>query len=703
MRLTTASSIALFAALSHNLLVLALPFPEASSPHYSADTSGRDTSAKPLQQAGSINERNNKPDNVGSIGDITYTTDLIPNPDGTFTGKFSAPAKSYENCSAIRSWATMTDKTGFCDGLKLYDQETKKSYHGDCISAFNAVADKCVFYFDKNPSTSIPYEFKFEFTGKVNKPPSGTPPSSGGNPPSGPSSGGSDPTPGAGVHAYYNEKTDAVEFSVVAYGYTNCTYLRSLAYKDDKTGFCNGLPLWKDGMNQGPSEICINSFNTVADKCIFAFDGGKKEYHFFVSVKASYFPEWAKKFPKKPTAYSPDPALATTTAALAPAASATAAAIDGAKASAAGSGLTAPVDDVDTSGMNLRAIFDNVSKTGQLIATATSFANCSAIRQTVTLPDGKGFCDGVPVYDQPTGRSLRAECFNGFNAAADRCVDAFNKGARSYAFEFTFSVAGVGANPPEAKKDGVTVTFSPVYTDKDSVGTVDVIAKAQVDCDYMAQFGSTRKGAFCEGLEKNVTLTNGCLNGYRDAVASCNAAFSSGKATHNFFIRFNAVTGAVLLVNPNAKPDAGPVPAAAPAKATANTPVGTSENSAIRIFERPVHKDGLGIFAADATSYDDCMRFERMSTNPGAGRDGFCGSGEEDCVKAFKEAGDACIKAFDEKKENFRFDVKVGGGKRDVGAAALGGVGKGEEVERFAAFGEGREERVKSVAKWPRR
>ncbi|KAJ3104720.1 hypothetical protein HDU97_008899 [Phlyctochytrium planicorne] len=650
-----------------------------------------------------VDERNKRPDNVGSIQGIPYTTDLIGNADGTYTGKFAAVALGYANCSAIRAWATTEKLDGFCDGLKLYDQETKISYHGNCISAYNAVADSCVRFFDDNYENGKTYEFKFEYTGKVNNPPAASSSSLSSSASSSSSStsyqpvkGGNDKKPNLPVslsltvQPYLDEEKDTVELSVIAYSWANCTYIRSLANKEDQTGICNGLPLWVSKENRGPSELCINLINEVADKCIKAFDEGKKEYHFFVSVKAKYFPEWAKKFPKKPTG-EPTPSSTSTT----PSSSGAAPSTGGPK------DLTIPA----TGGCpSIETKYDAAAKTGTMKSSAKTYGDCTCLRAFKYYGNGTGFCDGLPQWDAATGRSLLSECTNGVDKTADACVSAVDKGQVPYAFYYTFSVSGTTAvpapvnspgpantpspspvvvkssmGPPalaptltsavgdaaatktltttkaaaatekatsgtkELEKNGATVVYTNKYNDARSAGYIDLIAKSEEDCKYIERHGSEDDGkykAFCSGLEDE--FYGKCTQAFHDVAKVCTTATKAGKF-YNFYVMVDSTTKTVSLANPN-PPSSSP---------TSETP-----KASIRVFERPA-ANAVGIFAADAVSYDDCMRFERMATVSVDGRDAFCGGEVRgECVRAFREAGDGCLKAFDEKKDLFRFDVR---------------------------------------------
>ncbi|KAJ3193881.1 hypothetical protein HDU67_004964, partial [Dinochytrium kinnereticum] len=101
----------------------------------------------------------------------------------------------------------------------------------------------------------------------------------------------------------------------------------------------------------------------------------------------------------------------------------------------------------------------------------------------------------------------------------------------------------------------------------------------------------------------------------------------------------------------------------------------TPDDSSISVFERPTATTP-GSFVAEAKAYDDCTRFQKMSGE-------FCGAGDEACSVSFKKQADACLRAFDDKI--------VGGFKFVVGVE-----GK-ENVERFAGFKEGAEERKKAA------
>ncbi|KAJ3100495.1 hypothetical protein HDU97_002177 [Phlyctochytrium planicorne] len=220
------------------------------------------------------------PSTEDSINGVHYKTDLAKNEDGTYTGTITAVAKSYKDCSSLRSWASTEKSSGFCDGLKIYDSETRRSYKGDCISGYNGVADSCIRYFDVNHGTGS-YDFKYVFTGKITE--TGKP-----------STSNSDFTK-PWREPYYDVRQDYVDLSIRAKSVDQCKYIEAYGTKPDHSGFCDGLPGTADGF-----EKCVKTLHEITGYCEEIFKEGKyPEYSITLGITASKFPEWAKKFPKK--------------------------------------------------------------------------------------------------------------------------------------------------------------------------------------------------------------------------------------------------------------------------------------------------------------------------------------------------------------------------------------------------------------------
>ncbi|KAJ3100229.1 hypothetical protein HDU97_002413 [Phlyctochytrium planicorne] len=280
---------------------------------------------------------------------VHYTTIFNANQDGTYTGTITAVAKSYTDCSYLRALATTEDNHGFCDGLMIYDPDTRKSYKGDCITEYNTVADSCVRYFDVNYGSGY-YDFKYVFTGKIivvviiespttayasttaydypypsptttynypypspttayNYPypsptttynyPYPSPTTTYNYPypsptPYNPDFPANDPTK-PWVDPYHDIQRDYVELDIYAKSIDSCKYIECFATKPDHTGFCDGLPLSPDGF-----EKCVKDLHDIALYCQEGFKNGKYEnYVIQVKISAAKYPEWAKKFPNK--------------------------------------------------------------------------------------------------------------------------------------------------------------------------------------------------------------------------------------------------------------------------------------------------------------------------------------------------------------------------------------------------------------------
>ncbi|KAJ3100494.1 hypothetical protein HDU97_002176 [Phlyctochytrium planicorne] len=241
---------------------------------------------------------------------VHYTTIFNPNQDGTYTGTITAVAKSYKDCSYLRALATTEDNHGFCDGLVIYDPDTRKSYKGDCLSGYNAVADSCVRYFDVNYGSGY-YDFKYVFTGKIivvviiDSPttaydyPYPSPTATYSYPYPSPTSyfpapAYNDPTK-PWADPYHDTQRDYVELDIYAKSIDECKYIEYFATKPDHTGFCDGLPLSPDGF-----EKCVKDLHDIALYCQEGFKNGKYDkYVIQVKISAAKYPEWAKKFPNK--------------------------------------------------------------------------------------------------------------------------------------------------------------------------------------------------------------------------------------------------------------------------------------------------------------------------------------------------------------------------------------------------------------------
>ncbi|KAJ3093687.1 hypothetical protein HDU97_009151 [Phlyctochytrium planicorne] len=223
--------------------------------------------------------------NAPTIDGIPYKIDLVRNNDGTFTGTFSAVSRGYKDCSSLRSWATTQQNNGFCDGLKIYDDETRRSYKSECISGYNAVADTCVRYFDGNRGMGS-FDYKFQFTGKViGKDTTGS----------------SDKTITKKDNAkpwdepYYDTRQDYVDLTIRATSIDQCKYIEAFGTKPDHSGFCDGLPNGPEGF-----EDCVKSLHFIYGFCESFFNtGNNSEYSLTLGIPGSKFPEWSKKFPTK--------------------------------------------------------------------------------------------------------------------------------------------------------------------------------------------------------------------------------------------------------------------------------------------------------------------------------------------------------------------------------------------------------------------
>ncbi|KAI8828017.1 hypothetical protein BC829DRAFT_450497 [Chytridium lagenaria] len=315
---------------------------------------------------------------------IPYKVDAKKNDDGSYTGSILAVAKSYRDCGMIRSWVTNAEGRGFCDGLLPWDRDSGRSFKGECLTEYNTAADKCVFYFDANPSGV--YTFKFSFTGKIQTSPSSPTPSS---------------SPSSNVTAFnpiYNSDKKRVEVKLVAMGYSDCLDFRKYAHvpegdrKVKGLGVCDGLPVWEEGKKKAGSEECIEAFNIIADKCVIAFDKGSAKYDFFFTFDATSYPTWSKRFPTSTISSIPN-SLPSTIA----------------------SSSSLPT---------FNPVYNPVTHTAALITTASTYAHCAYLRSLAYTTTSKGFCNGLPVWDSSTGRNWRGECIDKYNKVADDCVKA---------------------------------------------------------------------------------------------------------------------------------------------------------------------------------------------------------------------------------------------------------------------------------------
>ncbi|KAI8848890.1 hypothetical protein BC829DRAFT_443498 [Chytridium lagenaria] len=75
-------------------------------------------------------------------------------------GEFIGYASTYAECASLTHRASDDKNTGFCDKLPLYDAETKRSFHGECMTRFGEVIDACVRNFDEKKGL---FEFKVSF------------------------------------------------------------------------------------------------------------------------------------------------------------------------------------------------------------------------------------------------------------------------------------------------------------------------------------------------------------------------------------------------------------------------------------------------------------------------------------------------------------------------------------------------------------
>ncbi|KAJ3095194.1 hypothetical protein HDU97_007165 [Phlyctochytrium planicorne] len=215
-----------------------------------------------------------------TINGIPYTTDLTRNPDNTFTAIFTATAHSHSDCESIRTFASNDRKIGFCDGLKLEDEKTGKRYFDECVYGFNHKSDDCIYSFDMS---TTPYTFTYTYTGHViaksldhevtypNIPSTHR------------------------IQPQYNKPRNAIEFKTASTSRSDCSTIEHLVLTETK--FCDGLPTERRGQDiMSADEMCRDKIHAIRGFCERSFDEGKPEFEFYMWLKASLYPEWAKRF-----------------------------------------------------------------------------------------------------------------------------------------------------------------------------------------------------------------------------------------------------------------------------------------------------------------------------------------------------------------------------------------------------------------------
>ncbi|KAJ3115280.1 hypothetical protein HDU96_000902 [Phlyctochytrium bullatum] len=464
---------------------------------------------------------------------VAYYVSAVPAADGLTTGTLKALAKSYKDCLTVRGWAA--GKNGFCEGLVQWDEASGKSYRGECLTGYNSEADKCVKYFDANQGKAdAAYPFEYTFTGKIGKKDGSVPETATPDAPK--------PTATETKETESPEETEAPEETkepeepeetetpeepestdtpsatatkppassptsgaktpgeigpYTLKSYEECLAIRDKAYKGDGTGLCDKLPPWEEKSGRSIRAECIDGFNAVADKCVKSIDAGKPyQFYFKFDYDWSSIPARRNSVP----VYTPK--------------------------------------------------YDAKSHTGELGPyECKSYSDCLFYREKAYKGDGTGFCDGLPAWDAKSGRSVRAECIDGLNAVADKCVKAIDAGT-VFKFYYKFGFEGVAPapaatateEPPSATSEGPK--YSPTFDAKSHTGAFGPYeCKSYSDCLYYR--GKAYKGdgtGFCDGLpawesSSGRSVRAECIDGLNAVADKCVKAIDAG-ATYKFYYKF---------------------------------------------------------------------------------------------------------------------------------------------------------------------
>ncbi|KAJ3118108.1 Adenylate cyclase type 10 [Phlyctochytrium bullatum] len=117
-----------------------------------------------------------------------------------------------------------------------------------------------------------------------------------------------------------------------------------------------------------------------------------------------------------------------------------------------------------------------------------SYPDCLFLREKAS-----GFCDGLPAWDPQSGRSVRAECIDGLNEVADKCVKSIDAGnPYGFYYKFTFqNGATADSSAPSTPTQSLSATqtskASPWYLTPESAKKVaenvyDVLKRSAANC-----------------------------------------------------------------------------------------------------------------------------------------------------------------------------------------------------------------------------